>query len=504
MMSRAGTQDDRRPHTLHTRRLFGGAARMLAAEALLVPVGVVTAAFLSRSFGPEGYGLLTLAFVPVVWAETNVAAALSRPAIKLVGEADDWRAVGASVLRLHLFVGLLMMLSLWAVAAPLAALLGEPALARYMPALALDVPVFCLAQAHRGILVGTGRFRERAFTSAARWVARLVLVVAFVYFSGTLAGAVCGIVSSSLVELLVCRAYVRPRLFGRGARRARELCGYAVPLAAAALCVSLYQRLDLLLLKVLGATSAEAGVYAAAQNLSLLPGLLSFSLAPALLSSLTRALRDGDDRAARETGRQAMRAVLLLAPVAALAAGAAPEIVVLIFGPEFLPAAALLRLLMPGALALVFVSVAMSILAAAGRDVWTLHVAWPLLAGAAVGHLLLIPKTGALGAASVTAGLACAGALASAWLVRRVWHVAPPARTLWRSAAACLLAYTLAALLPSPGMLLFVKLAGAGLLAAVALVALGEFGAGDLRAAWSGLVRPAEPGAAAATMGGAP
>lgn len=497
-MSSTHIQRDDRPHAEHTRRLFGGVARMAAAEALLVPVGVLTAAFLSRRFGPEGYGLLTLAGVLVVWAETNAAGALSRPSIRLVGEADDWRAVGPTVLRVHLFVGLALMLSLWAVSAPLAALLGEPSLVRYLPALALDAPVFCLAQAHRAVLVGTGRFRERALAGAARWIARLVLVVASVRLTGTLTGAVCGIVCSSLVELAVCRAYVRPRLFVRGARRARELCGYALPLAASALCLSLYQRLDLLLLRALGATPAEAGFYAVAQNLSLLPSILSFSLAPALLSTLTRALRDGDGAEARETARQALRAVLLVAPVAALAAGCAPEIVGLIFGQKFLPAAPLLRLLMPGALALVFVSVAASILAAAGRQVWTLHVAWPLLACAAAGHLLLIPAAGATGAASVTSGLACAGALVSALLVRRLWRVAPPAATLWRSAAVCLLAYTSAAALPASGVLLFVKLAGVGLLAACAFVALGEFDANELGAARSLIGRPAKHKIAAA------
>jgi O-antigen/teichoic acid export membrane protein len=458
---------------------------MLAAEALLVPVGVLTAAFLSRRFGPADYGLLTLAFVPVVWAETNVAAALSRPTIKLVGELDDWRAVGSAVLRLHLFAGLALMLSLWAVAAPLAALLGEPALASYLPVLALDVPVFCLAQAHRSVLIGTGRFRERAFAGAARWVARLALVVAFVQLTGTLAGAACGVVCSSFVELAVCRAYVRPRLRGRGGRGAREICGYALPLAASALCVSLYQRLDLLMLKALGATSAEAGMFAVAQNLSLLPSLLSLSLAPALLSTLTRLLRDGDGAAARETARQAMRAVLLVAPVAAMGAGAAAEIVDFIFGQQFLPAAPLLRLLMPGALALLFVSAAMSILAAGGGQTLTLYVACPLLAFAAAGHLLLVRWVGAPGAASVTTGLACAAALASAWLVRRLWRVSPPAGTLWRSAAVCLLAYASAAALPAPGLLLLVKLAGVGVLTAGMFVALGEFDAGELRAARS-------------------
>lgn len=85
--------------------LLGGTARIFAAEALLVPTGLATAAFLSRRLGPEGYGLLTLASVLVVLVESNVAAALSRPSIKLVGDADDWRPIGTAVLRLYTIFG---------------------------------------------------------------------------------------------------------------------------------------------------------------------------------------------------------------------------------------------------------------------------------------------------------------------------------------------------------------------------------------------------------------
>lgn len=469
-----------------TRRvhdLLGGTARIFAAEALLVPTGLATAAFLSRRFGPEGYGLLTLASVMVVWVESNVAAALSRPSIRLVGAADDWRPVGSAVLRLYTAVGLCLALALWAASAALAAALGEPGLAVYLKVLALDVPLFCAAQAHRNIIVGLGRFRERALVSAWRWVARLLLIVVFVLAEGSPLGALWGSVCASLVELAVCRRYARPRLFLRGAYPARRLSGYALPLVASALCVSLYSRLDLILLKALGGTNAEAGVYGVAQNLALLPSLFSFSFAPALLSTLSRALRDGDERAARVLARASMRGVILLTPLAAITAGAAPEIVGAIFGREFVAAATPLRLLVFGALALLFVSVTTNVLTAAGKPGWTLHVAWPLLVSAAVGHLLIIPRAGAAGAAFVTASLACAAALVTAALVRGVWRVSPPAPTLWRSAAVSLSVYALTALVPAPGLLLLPKLACAGLFVLAALILSGEFSREEIGAA---------------------
>jgi O-antigen/teichoic acid export membrane protein len=465
--------------TSRGRHLFGGAVHIFASEALLVPVGLLTAAYLSRRFGPEGYGLLTLAFAPVVLLESNVATALSRPAIKLVGgtDASEQKHVEAAVLRLYLLTGCALCLALMASAAPLARLMSEPALANYLRVLALDVPVFCAAQAHRNIIVGLGRFRQRALASAARWTTRLALVFVFVYLTGSPVGALWGTVCASLAELAVCRFYVRPALLARASYSLRRLCGYALPLVASALCLSLHNRLDIIMLKSLGATAAEAGLYGVAQNLALLPTLFSYAFAPALLSTLARSLREGDEDGARSLARLAMRGVVLLLPVAAIIAGAAPEIVGLIFGREFDAAAALLRSLIFGSLALLLIAVTASVLAAAGRERWTLHVAWPVLACAAVGHALVIPQWGACGAAFVTALTAFAGALASVLLVWRAWRVAPPARTLVSSAAVAACVYALTAYVPAPGPLLALKLACACLFAAVALALSGEFGA---------------------------
>lgn len=476
-----------------SRHLLGGTAQIFVTDALLIPTGILAAAYLSRRFGPGGYGLLTLACVLVVWIESNIATALSRPIIKLVSEAQDWRTVGSAALKLYLLTGFAAGLALWSLSTPLAALMNESALADYLRLLAIDVPLFCLAQAHRSIIIGQGRFRARAVSGATRWIARLLLIIIFVEVSESPAGAIWGIICASTIELVVCRLYVRPRLFLRGSHSMRQLCGYALPLVASALCMSLYSRLDLLLLKPLGATTTEAGIYAVAQNLALLPSLFSFAFAPALLSTLSRALRAGDEGAARHIGQQAMRAVLLLLPLMAIIAGAAPDLMTLIFGPEFLPASALLRLLTFAALALLMIAVTTSIMTAAGKTAWTLHVSWPLLAGALAGHCLLIPLAGTIGAALITTVIAIIGALVSIGLVRRLWRITLPAGTLWRSFVVSAMVYAAVAEFPLTGVALALKLAGAGLFVIVALLLTGEFSAAEISGARARLRRRYHP-----------
>ena len=486
--------NDRADRNEPGRQLAAGTAKIFLAELLFVPTGIITAAYLSRRFGPEGYGLLMLAYVPVILLESNIAAALSRPAIKLIGDTRDWRPVGTALLRLYLLAGTVIMLLLWATAGPLAALLGEPILASYLRVLALDVPIFLAAQAHRNIVVGMGLFRERAIATGVRWIARVLLIVIFVALTGSLMGAAWGSICASTIELAVYRRYVRPSLLQRNGYPLLKLCGHALPLVSAAFCISLFGRLDLILLQAVGGSAAATGFYAGAQNLSLLPSLFSFALAPTLLSTLGRALREEDLVTARRLGRQTLRAVLLLLPAAAIVAGGAREIVLLVFGHSFLPAAPLLGLLIFGALALLMLSVTTSILISAGKPGWTLHTSWPLPLCAAASHLFLIPRFGAFGAALVTTVLAWVAVLTTVGLVHRLWQIAPGARTFCRTLIVCISAYAITALLPASGGLLIVKLVGAVVWSTGLFFVLGEFSAAELNVARAFIRRPGNRG----------
>ena len=388
------------------------------------------------------------------------------------------------MLRLYLILGCSVTKIVWLLANPIAALMGEPALAGYVRLLAIDLPLFCAAQAHRNIIVGLGQFRRRAIVSGTRWIARLVLIVMCAELSGSALGAIWGSICASLVELVICRFYVRPGLFLRNAYPWRQLCGYAWPLVAAALCLSLYSRVDLILLKALGATADDAGVYGVAQNLALLPSLLSFALAPALLHTLNQSLQHQREMEARDLARQAIRGVLLLLPVAGIVAGGAPEIIALVFGPEFLAASAPLRLLIFASVAFLLIAVATSVMTAWGKPRWVLHTAWPLLLCATLGHLFFIRLAGATGAAAVTTAVACIGAVVTVKLVRRVWHITVSTNCFLSSliVSAAGYAFTASFHVPEYPLLVLPKLACAVLFVPVAFWLLGEFSAHEISA----------------------
>jgi O-antigen/teichoic acid export membrane protein len=466
--------------------VLGGATRVFVAEAISLPTALITAGFLARRFGPDDYGVFTLTVAIVAWLEWTLASLFARAAVKLVADADDWRPAGAVVMRMFGASGVLGFAALWLAAPALAVLMHEPSLAGHLRLMAFDVPLFMLTQAHLQVLVGTGAYGQRAIVAAWRWTGRMVLIVVFVGAGFTVDGALAGILGASALELIVARRFVQPGVRGATAVETRAMWAYALPLFAAAVSLRLFDKLDLFTLKALGGSAALAGVYGAAQNLTIVPGLVALSVATLLLSTLSRALRQGDGDGARGLVHNAMRGVLLLFPFAGVAAGAATGIATLIFGAEFGATGPLLAVLIFGALAVMMISVASAVVTATGRATWAMAAALPVAPLALAGHLTVIPSYGASGAAAVTTGVSVVGALLALVAVRRAWGMGPPLATAARAAVVTALMVGLGAWWTTRGAMVLVELATMSLVAMASLVVLGELTRGErqLVGAW--------------------
>jgi O-antigen/teichoic acid export membrane protein len=471
---------NRAPATTHFR-LTDGVVLGFGAELILLPTGLITAAVLTRTLGPRGYGVFSVAATFITWLCLTTTTLLARAAVKFVSEADEWRPVATSVLRWRLVIGGVAALVVAAAAIPIAQVLGESPLAPYLAVFAIDLLLFNLARAHRDVLTGRGRFREVAAVSASRWTARLVLIVALVRLTGSVMGAVVGSVGATLVELLVARWREPIPFRGHSTVTRSMLWSVAAPLMIYGVSQQLYSRIDLFALSALSHSPVDAGLYAAAQNLSVAPGLFALSIGPLLLATLARLRRSGAEDQARRVGRDALRVSIALVPLAAIVAGAAPAIVRGIFGASFAASAPLLALLFAGGVALAIMTVSVSIITAIDQQRIVSILGFGVLAAAVVGHLVMIPRFGALGAAMVTTVCGAMGALASVVLVHRMWGVHAYA-TMTRAAALALPAYWLASHVPDLGLLVLLLALGLMSIAVViAFVLLGELDAEERR-----------------------
>ncbi|MBC8136092.1 MAG: oligosaccharide flippase family protein [Fibrella sp.] len=423
--------------------MAGGTMLVFGAEALALPAGILITALLTRQFGVEDFGRFTLLATLIAWIEWSLSSVWSRATIKLVSEADDWRPVGRAVVRLSLGGGLIAALVLAVLAFPLSVLFGEPTIAIPLLLFSLDIPLFCLAQAHRSLLVGTGRFSGRAATTAARAVFRLALIAVLVGQGMGVTGAILGSIGASIAELAIARLFIRPTFRDTGEKTdisavpSRLLWEAAGPLLIYAISLRLFDKLDLFLLKALGGTAREAGLYGAAQNLAILPGVFAMAFVPALLAAVGNARREerdsGEEHGARQISRGALRAIFFLLPFGTLVAGCAPGIVHLFFGPAFAGTVPLIGPLFFAALAQCIFAVATVLLTAGDRIWWTAILAGTLLLLSFGSNFVIIPQFGSLGAATVTLTVSVIGAIAALVAVYDRWKTTPPVGTVVRT-----------------------------------------------------------------------
>ena len=452
-------------------------------EALMLPTGLITAAFLTRKLAPVGYGSFTVVATLIAWIEWSIAAMFSRASFKIIGEAADWRPAGAAIARCYAAIGIVTAALLWLIAGVLADALQAPSLAGYLRLFAIDIPIFTLAQAHRTILVGIGDFRARAIVTAVRWSARLILIVCLVQGGLSISGAILGSIGASFIELMFCRLYVQPQLLGKASFPIRQLWISAGPLLIYALSMRLVDKLDLILLQGLRGRVSEAGVYGAAQNLTLLSALFATAFAPLLQSTLTRLLRDNKADLARRIGYDAVRVVIGMLPFAAIVSGAATDISIAVFGDAFRSAGMPLALLIFASVGFVAIAAATAILIAEGKTGITAALTAPLALMALVGHLLLIPSLGISGAAAVTLGVSVLGAIAALIAVDIVARTRFPLATLFRSLLISTGVYVAASTWPGSTLVaVTIKLSALAVIALTAFVLLGEFDASERRA----------------------
>jgi len=456
------------------RRILDGTARVFLAEALIMPTGLATVAYLTRRLGPSEYGRYTLAVALITWLEWGFSAPLARAAVRVVGAASDWRPLATLVLRVQLMMGAITAVALWLGAPFIAAALAEPSLTSLLRLFSLDLPLFALAQGHLQILVALGHFRIRALLPLVRWTVRLALIVLGVEAGLSVYGVVLAIVGTSLTEVMVARRFVSPAIFRRSGVPVRQLFDYALPLLLSGLCLRIFDRVDVVLLKFLGRSVAEVGMYGAAQNLTLATGLFALAFSPVLLSTITEAIRERDMAYARRIATDSLTCVLFLIPFAAILAASSGEIVNLLFGKQYFLSAQAFECLIFAGLANVMISVGSAILIGGGKPSWTLAVAVPMTAVAIIAHTLVIPRFGLFGAALVTAVCATGGALLTLGAVHRLWQVAPPVGSVIKSVVAAAAGLAVAATWSTPGVLVVVKVGGLCLLLLALLIWSGE------------------------------
>jgi O-antigen/teichoic acid export membrane protein len=448
--------------------LTRGAALGLVSEAMILPTGIVSAAILTRTLGLDLYGLIGVAMAaiaPVAWFVTSVFG--MRSTVKIIADAEDPLAAASALVRINLFLGVAGAVLFYLAAPTLAAWLEQPGIVTALRIGALEVLLMPVARAHRDALLGVANYGTAGIAGGVFHVARLTAVVILLLMGVGIETVVLAHVAGRLAEIAWCRLHL-PVPLTRGFRISLPAVTRLVaPNFLNSICVRVMDSLDLLMLSALGASAAALGHYSAALMLAQLPRLVNLVVAPGLIVALSKAAAAGDHTLAEALKEDAFRLMAATSALILVAAGAAPTILLILFGREFVDGALVLTILLAGGVGIIVFVMSASEAVAAGKAWWPLAVSLPVLALNLCLLLWLVPALGAVGAATASAVSYSVAGLAM--LMMNGAHRTRRARHLIAGLAAGIAGGGLAAILSARGLMVVDGVAGAALALAILL-----------------------------------
>lgn len=405
-----------KPHL--SSEIWHGASRLLIAEAVGLPAGVLISSLLTHALGVARYGEYSIGAAITAGIEWIIVAALSRLAVQTLSSHPE---AAPAFLRYFLVLSGSAALLLVFAAPWIAVQLELPSLASELRWFAIDIPLFALGQGQRCILVARGEYSRRAMSGALRWITRAAATGLAVWLNLGVDGAIAAWISASVAELVYLRGAEWKHLLSPGVPFPTNWLSHALPLFLFAVGQRIFERLDLLMLKAEGIPVADTGVYAAAQNLAILPGMAAAALSPVLVSSLIRGARAGLHQQAREAAGASLRLTFALLPLSAVFFAFGEPLAAFLFGEPFRYAGFLAGILTIGAVGIALAANCVSILSAEGeaRLAWWFSI--PALALSATALYLVIPRYGLTGAAVVSAAAAMLPALTGVAFLYRHW-----------------------------------------------------------------------------------
>ncbi len=426
------------------RHLLGNSAWLFGARVAALPLGLAQAVLTARLLGVEAYGVLAIVLTFVATLNQLTSFRMNEFLVKHLSDAlaSGRRERAAATVKVALLAeaaaSLLSFALLWATAGLAARwFVGDPAAAALVRLYAFFVLGNVVFESSSGILQVFDRFRVQAGALLAIKVLTLAGVAATWLAGGGLREVVLALTLGTALPalaagLLAVREVGRrlgagwwqaslAALAGSGARMRR----FAISTHASSTLSIVVKDADALWLGWLSSPT-EVGYYKLASTLVKLVFLPGNPLVQAAYPQIAAAIARGETARTRALlWRSSAAAAAWIVPGAILLALAAPWALPAFFGAQFAPATPALAPLLAGiGLAQVFFWTRPTLLALGRADVALGVAALNTLLKVAL-VLLLVPATGALGMAGITAALFVLGAALSALFVARALRAGP-------------------------------------------------------------------------------
>jgi len=374
---------------------------VLSSNVFAIINGLLVSVILSRSLGPEGFGIYSAILVVPLIVMSFIQMGVRASAIYLIGNKkfDENVTVSNILILLGITSSVGMLVSILAFS-----VLNNENFTFTMILLVILVIPSRLANTYiGGIFIGKEQI-SRAYIFV--WLTVLLNLVAVIFFvlifKLDIKGALVSfLVSSYLVTIIVFRIIFREYKirFRPNKKVIKDILSLGILFAIAFAIIQLNYRIDILILERL-TNESEVGYYSLAVSITEKLWQLPLAIGVVLMS---RTVNTTDQKAINISTAKVLRVSMLAELLAALVLFIiAPFVIPLIWGQDFGPSVRMLQFLLPGILFISIYRILSSHLSGIGLPQISIYVFVPALVINIILNYIWIPKQGAMGAVLAT------------------------------------------------------------------------------------------------------
>ena len=377
--------------------------RLLVARGFFMVSGYFVSVILARGLGPLEYGVYGVIVSVLLWIEMVGSAGVPAATAQLLPQHQSQMPEVEQAARLLLLSSSLLIFAIaWWVAPTLAELFDMPTGTALFRLAILDIPLSSIYCAYQGILSGHRRFGSQGVAFIIYGLTKLAGILALLALGITVSAAlvVNALATGSVLAYLVVRFPPRGPLPSYALLR--SMCHLAMPMGLYLICLQLLLSLDLWSLKAFSTGSGEAiGIYVAALNVAKVLGVVPPVLTGILFASLAWVLARADEGAAQQLLQASSRfALIILSPVCTFLALHSQAVLMSLYAGVYATGGAYLGLQLIAFGLLAFLDMFFNAITVAGKPYYSAGILLALIPIALLLNMLLIPKFGALGAAT--------------------------------------------------------------------------------------------------------
>jgi stage V sporulation protein B len=387
-----------------------GTIYITAAKLYFIVSGYAIYFVLPRLVSPAEFGVYGFVTGAVAVINAVIVAGTQQAVSKFIAE-DPRRAqaIKRLALRVQAVVGLIITGGYFAAIPLIARLVGDPAITFPLQLATLIPLAYTFYAVYIGYLNGQKRFLEQAILDITYSTLKAGLIVALAIAFHSINGAIAGFGLAAVVVLIIASLIIRPPADQINlAPTAAAFWKFQTAVFGFTLVNNLLQRIDLFLLKALGAASSTtanelAGYYTALMAVANLTYQAIISVAAVIFPLVARATAESQWDLIREYLSQAVKYTLIIMALAAtLISANASEVLRLLYREAYAQGAPALAIVAYGMLFLGLFSIFAAVISSSGRPKNSLSISVITLLISGGLNLALIPVRGMTGAAIAT------------------------------------------------------------------------------------------------------